>query len=258
MDLNLATDPQCEHMSNTKKYVVWYKSGAGGFFVGWLLQTAIDPTLLENALAVFPVSLRDNSNVWKQHERTPPEVGLICNMFHANAYYALDPEGDTRHVIESILAGNNSSMDTLLHCRVKFYIMNYVYQSGHVNMQTYSDVKNNPEKYRLNEMEYVKDVTDILFNVSKNIFVNAPERYLELAAQSKNCRHYPTPINKIVAEYPVKTFRLETIWCGGWEEEISKTLEIPLLIPAKLACEQLINRYLEVMPKPLKEFCNVN
>jgi hypothetical protein len=245
-------------MSSPKKYIVWYKSGAGGFFVGWLLQTALDPALLENALAVFPLTLKEKSQTWKQFERTPHEVGLICNMFHANTYYALDAEGDTRHVIESILAGNNKNIDTLLHCRIKFYLMNYVYRSGHVTLQNLLDVTTYPEKYQLTDMEYVKRVTDVLFDVSKNIFVNAPERYLELAAQSKNCRHYPTPVNKIIAEYPVKIFQLETVWQGGWEAEISKTLGLPLSISAKSACEKLIKRYLEVMPAPLKEFCNVN
>jgi hypothetical protein len=245
-------------MIKHKEYVVWYKSGAGGFFVAWLLQTAINPSLLPCALDVFPLSLTKDHKVWKQSESVPPDAAVLCNMFHPNTYYKIDFEKDTRCVIESVLNGNSDSIDTLLHCRIKFYLMNYVYLSGHITSQNLAEVAQHPEKFQLNDMEHVKSMTDILFDVSKNIFVSAPERYLELASQTKNCRYYPTPVHDIVANYPVKIFQMETTWQGTWESEVSKILGRPLLPTAKTACAELVNRYLEVMPPLLKEFCGVN
>ena len=251
-------DLQCNHMDSPKKYVVWYKSGAGGFFVGWLLQTAINPGLLKNALAVFPSSLKEDYRDWKRYERTPPDVALLCNMFHLNTYYKFDWGKDTRQVLESVLSGDATDIDTLLHCRIKFYLMNYVYLSGHGTSTRIAEVTQNPERYQLNDMEHVKRVTDILFDISKNVFVRAPDRYTELASITKSCRYYHSPINDIIAEYPVKIFQLETVWQGGWESELSRILGKPLALNAVAACKQLVDRYLEVMPAPLKEFCNVN
>jgi hypothetical protein len=245
-------------MINTKKYVVWYKGGSGGFFVSWLLQTAIDPTLLDCALDVFPVSLGNDHKLWRSYERTPIDVGLLCNVFHPNTYYSIDLESETRRVFESIISGNNDNFDTLLNCRVKFYLTNYVYHAGHVTSQKLSEVTQHPEKYHLHDIDYIKQITDILLDASKNIFIKAPERYLELASQTKNCRYSRTPINELIAEYPVKYFSLETVWQGGWEHEVSKILGTPLSPDAILAGSKLVDRYLEIMPQPLKEFCNVN
>ena len=245
-------------MIKPKEYVVWYKSGAGGFFVAWLLQTAVNPSLLPCALDVFPLALIKDHKVWKQYESVPPDVAVLCNMFHPDTYYRIDFEKDTRLVIESVLNGDSNSMDTLLHCRIKFYLMNYVYLSGHITSQNLSEVAQHPERFRLNDMEHVKRMSEILFDVSKNVFVSAPERYLELAAQTKKCRYYPTPVHDIIAEYPVKIFQMETTWQGTWESEVAKILEQPLSPVAKTACAELVARYLEVMPPLLKEFCNVN
>lgn len=241
-----------------KDYVVWYKGGGGGFIVSWLLQVAIDHTKLPEALDVFPISLKFNSDQWKKYEKTPHNVGLLCNLFHVTSYYNSNLDDDIRKTLNAITQNGDSLYD-LLQCRIKFYLTNYVYQSGHHSQAVFNYVKNNPKEYKLDDPTYIKEVTDILFDIQKNIFIVAPEEYLALAAKNKKCMAIKSNVTTILKEYPqLKTFNLESIWKGTYVKELEKVLERKLTSDQTWCCKILIDRYIEIMPEQIKKYCYEN
>jgi hypothetical protein len=246
-----------KHHAAEKKLVVWYKGGAGGFLVAWLLQVAFDHRYLDASLQVFPESLGSDSGSWTQHEKTPSSVAVLCNPFHPDVVYQVDQEQEIRDVIEMILSGDSSSMDNLLYCRIKMYLCNYVYETGHPSKTLIDRVNLNHHHWHLEDLSLVKSMTDVLFEPEKNIFVIAPDRYCELAAKFKGSRFYSSPINQIVSQYPaLKKFHIETVWKGTWLQELESVLGFELGKRSKNACEQLISRYLDIMPDEMKAFCN--
>lgn len=242
-----------------KKYVVWYRAGAGGFLVSWLIQVALDPTSLDDALEVFPLSLIDQHGRWKMHERTPPDVGLLCNLFHPNAYYDIDTVASTRDLLDAMMHRKHPKINDLLAARIKFYLINFVYRSGHIRLAEYHKVKKDPVAYRLHDQDHVRQMTDILFEPDRNIFVIAPEPYLEMASKIKNCRYYKSLVDQTLLDYPdIKIFHFEKVWQKGYIEELERLLGISLDDEQRLAGDRLVERYMSVMPKKMREWCDEN
>ena len=131
--------------TSKKKYVVWYKSGAGGFFVSWLIQVCLFPNELPLSLEVFPLKIKNNSKQWKKYEKTPTNVNVLCNSFYPESYYKIDSDTLTQQTIDS-LKHNGGSIYDLFHCRIKLFLVNYVYQSGHVNTTNYNWINENKDK----------------------------------------------------------------------------------------------------------------
>lgn len=245
-------------MPTAKRYVVWYKINAGGFVVAWLLQVALDPSTLPQALAVFPLSLKKNSRAWRTHEATPPDVALMCNMFHPNTTYRIDHERYIRRVIDAVLAGRRD-WDQLLECRIKMYLVNFVYQSGHARPELAQAVAQDPEKFGLLDLDRIKQLTDILFEPGRNVFLSAPERYLELSAKTKNTEYYASPVNDVLDQYlNLSRFRLESLWQDTWWQDLQTLLGADLHAEAHHSCRHLVSRYLDVMPGAVTEYINAH
>lgn len=239
-----------------KKYVVWYRAGAGGFFVAWLLQLALDDRYLETSLRVFPECLSQDPQQWKRYEKTPSSVAVLCNPFHPDPFHTVEQEQEIRDVIELVLSGDSSSMDNLLYCRIKMYLCNFVYKTGNITKTQLDNTIQDPQKWQLEKILFVKAMTDVLFDQTRNIFLQAPERYCDLAAKHKGFRFYPTSLDGIVSQYHgLKKFNLETVWQGHWVQELESIIDTELTARSKYACQQLVTRYLDVMPGEMKTFC---
>jgi len=245
-------------MGNKKEYVIWYKAGAGGFFVSWLVQISMDPAMLNLALESFPVSLTAHPNNWKKYEKVPPAVGVLCNVFHPDPCFKIDFDSCMKKTLNTVTSQGESFYD-LLHCRIKFYLVNHVWRSGNVTQQFFDYIRDNPEEFKLHDTEYIKNMTDIIFDVKKNIFVTAPEDYLKIVARVKKLRHVNSDINEVLRQYTsLKTFSIDSIWKGRWIDELEKILEIKLSNQQVEACQIFVNHYFEIMPDEVKRYCNAN
>jgi len=241
-----------------KEYVVWYKSGAGGFLVSWLIQICLFPNNLPLSLEVFPLKIKNNSKQWKKYEKTPNNVMILCNSFYPTSYYKMNSDALTQQTLDKLRCHGSSIYD-LFHCRIKLFLVNYVYQSGHVKSTDFKWINQNKDKFNLYNQELVKNATDILFDLKKNIFVCAPEKYVELAAQSKKCRHYESNLNEILSKNKdCKIFHIDTIWKNTYIEELEKILEITLDTTQIYAVKSLVDRYMDIMPPNLKQYCNAD
>ena len=237
-----------------KKYVVWYNGGAGGFFVSWLIQVCLFPNDLSLSLKVFPLKITNNSKQWRKYEKTPKNVNVLCNSFYPISYYKVDSDVLTQQTLDSVRHDGSSIYD-LFHCRIKLFLVNYVYQSGHVNTTDFNWINKNKDKFDLYDQELVKNATDILFDLKKNIFVCAPEKYIELAAHSKKFRYYESNLNEILyRNKDLKIFNIDSIWKNYYVKELEKILGTTLNINQIYAVKTLVDRYMDIMPLNMKQY----
>lgn len=241
----------------SKDFIVWYKAGGGGFFVAWLLNIALNPSLLNEGLNVFPLELKKSSGKWQAFEKTPPDVALMCNMFYPD--FAI--KNSHKKIIENLLMDLTSKgqiVDDLLPQRTKFFLINYLLESGNISATTKfcDDVIS---RYSLDKF---KHITDQLFDVNKSIFLIAPEKYAQQALKIKNNHTTVDTVDTeiilegVLSKYSnLKIFKLEAIWKGHWQSEIEKSLNQSLTSEQLDACSIFIERYMEIMPKELLKIC---
>ena len=243
-----------------KELTVWYEGGAGGFFVGWLLNIASNATVLDAGLSVFPVELEKNSFRWRDFEKTPPEVGVLSNMFFLNPesnYKCLSKKESFDELVMSLQTKGQNTND-LMTVRSKFFLLNYILESANATFEKFSDVDYQKVKntYPLDTFKYI---TDVIFNIEKNIFLIGHKEYTKIACYCKRLPFLDLGIDEILAGYVgIKTFKLESVWKNYWQSEIENILGRQLTFEQYDACNTFIKRYIQVMPGPLLEFCHAN
>ena len=238
-----------------KQHTVWYKSGSGGMFVSWLLQICVDPTHLTDALIAFPKKLQHTTEQWKDYEQVPPNIGILCNVLHSTSpYYANDFKHQTQDTIDKLKTGGDNFYD-LLHCRIKYYLVNCVFNSGFVSSNVFDSVKSSVNSPIFQDTGYIKKQTDIIFDMSKNIFVVAPESFCRAAAISKNIAFQLSDINSVLVDPAnnLNTFNLESVWVGTWQHELEKVLDTKLSSPQITACKTFVSHYLDLNATILKD-----
>jgi hypothetical protein len=240
----------------TKEYCVWYQTGAGGYIVSWLIQVALDPSTLTKALAVFPLEINQDYSKWKKWEATPPTVAVLSNSFYPATADKINRDTMIRETLTKLSNGGQFFWD-LVHCRIKYYLVNFVFQSGNITVQKFQQIKQSIEWQKLHSQDYLKQQSDLLFDLDKNIFVIAPDRYIELSALSKNLYVTTSNLAQILTkEFPhLKTFDLLSIWRNRWIQELEKIINRSLNKQQQEACALLIDRYNEVMPPMVRDFC---
>ena len=243
----------------TREYCVWYQTGAGGYIISWLIQVVLDPSTLNKALAVFPLEINQDHSKWRKWESTPPTVAVLCNSFHPASGYNIDKDAMIRETLTKLSSGGNSFWD-LVYCRIKYYLVNYVYQSGNITTQKFEHIKQSHTWHKLHDQNYIKQQSDLLFDLDKNVFVIAPRRYIELSALTKNIIVDHSNLNEILTKEfsHLKVFNLVSIWQNCWQAELEKVLNKQLDKEQQQACSLLVDRYITVMPPLIKDFCNAS
>jgi hypothetical protein len=236
-----------------KKYVIWYNGGSGGFITAWLVQLCLEPDRLSEAQENFPTVLEHNQAAWQRYEKVPPDVGLLCNTLEPNLYYNIDNTQYAKSTIDRMIKGNSSVYD-LFFCRSKYFLVNHVYQQGHTPTHRYGCVKKHlPD---CTNVDFFKNLTDILFDVNKNIFVHAPAEYQRISQKIKQSRQIQFDVKTLATSYPeLKIFETRTIWQGTYIQELEKVLERKISDQSQHACAILLDRYFKISPPELKNWC---
>jgi hypothetical protein len=228
-----------------RKFVVRYQGASGGFLVSWLLQLAHDqrksksPSHAVDALNRFPLTLKNKPLEWKNHELTPPDIGILCNSFYdlyENHFDGFLLEEDVHELLQRTI-----NKDTKLYSvadfrmRVKYYFCNYVLRRQASN-PLWGIAAGSPEEEPWiydgdNIMDIIK-LSDLLFNPNKVLFVN----------------NYKNKLNM---------FPIESIWEGTWQEHIEKFINRELTAHQIQVCKLLIGRWLYVTPQSIKDEFNI-
>ena len=237
-----------------KKYVVWYPGGSGGYITSWLLQLAVNPLCIDLAYKNFPDLLESKPKDWRNYESIPPDVGLLCNTLNPNQQY-LHNGNYSAEVIDTLVNGGNSIYD-LFYSRVKYYLVNHVYETGNVSIDQYHYVTNNPDEFLINDMEHFKQMTDVLFNTDCSVFVYAPLEYQSLSAKIKKSRNFSIEVKLLLEPYQnLKTFDILSVWNGSYRQELENILNRPLTAEQSDACANLVDRYIRISPQEFKDYC---
>jgi len=237
-----------------KKYVVWYPGGSGGFIVSWLLQLALDPSCIELAYKNFPDLLESKHEDWRRYESIPPDVGLLCNTLSSNLQYQTNVDNYSTDIIKILLNGNTSIYD-LFYSRVKYYLTNHVYKTGHTSPEQYTYFTENPDEFLINDMNHFKKMTDVIFDTTRAIFVHAPLEYQALSQQIKKSVNYALDVKTLLNPYPhLKTLDILGIYNGSYKQELENILNRKLTIDQIDACDMLVNRYIQISPLEFKDY----
>jgi hypothetical protein len=239
-----------------KDYVVWYPGGSGGFIVSWLLQLAVNPSCIDLACKNFPNLLENIPTDWRNYESIPPNVGLLCNTLSSNLQYQPNVDNYSIDIIKILLNGNNSIYD-LFYSRVKYYLTNHVYKSGHASPDQYNYFTTYPDEFLINDLEHFKKMTDVIFDTTRSIFVYAPLEYQALSQQLKKSANYALDVKTLLTPYPqLKTFDTLSIWNGSYRQELENILNRKLTTDQISACDILVNRYIQISPPEFKDCYN--
>lgn len=215
-----------------KKYAVFFLAGGGGRIVSYLIQCAIDPKHLDEALDSFPTSLMKNSGFWKAHETVPVDVGQVCSGYMP--WDCVDPAKAKELIDETFnsLLEQNTSVYHAMHLRVRFY-------EGHGDF---------------------KRETDALFDREKQIFLITPPEYVKLALSKKTNTVLPLVmddyINQQIQSRGLPIFRFQTLWNkeGTYIDELENVLDRKLTSEQIEACDRLMDRYMEITPQAIHDF----
>jgi|APSaa5957512493_1039668.scaffolds.fasta_scaffold00060_38 hypothetical protein len=267
-----------------RKFVVRYQGGSGGFLVSWLLQLAHDqrksksPSHAVDALNRFPLTLKNKPLEWKNHELTPPDIGILCNSFYdlyENHFDGFLLEKDVHELLQRTI-----NKDTKLYSvadfrmRVKYYHCNYIIRRQASNPLWGIAAGEPVEEPWIYDGDNIMDIiklSDLLFDPSKVLFVTTPYKFLRLCEDEKVCGEINYEdlytgnferniyITDILNNYKNKLnmFPIESIWEGTWQEHIEKFINRELTAHQIQVCKLLIGRWLYVTPQSIKDEFNI-
>jgi hypothetical protein len=236
-----------------KHYIVWYKALGGGLITSWLFQLCVNHKSLNEALNVFPVDLKDNNSNWFKYEKVPPNVGVISNGLYPNTYYnTSNYELYATQALDDLFNSNGDSIYTLLRARIKYYLTNFVWG------KCWSDTTN-IDDCNLDNIDYIKNKTKILFDTTKAIFVVAPEQYIEVANNSKEKKYGVSAsdlfdIGDVIKNYDANVFYLQSLWNNTYVDNLELILNRKLTDSETKACEVLVNRWIDISSPSIKEY----
>ena len=252
-----------------KKYVVWYQGGSGGFITAWLLQLAHNHELFDMALRNFPLELSKSPVSWNTYEIIPPDIGVQNNHFHENKYLSKDEYvRQTTYSLNRLAYEQKEIQDLkdIRRTRINYILNNYIFDcvkqfDGPKLDYIYEDkscrthLKNIP-------IDLFYSLSDILYDKSKVIIVSAPTWYMTLCSETKasvdasiGCENSVFHISNMLIDYSskLKIFNISSIWNDNYINEIENLLNISMNKNQKNACHQLVKRYMDIMPKNIKE-----
>lgn len=243
-----------------REYAVWYSGGSGGFITAWLLQVCIDHTTLCTALQNFPANIKTKHTAWQDHEQVPDDVGIISNGFYPNGriHNTNIIKEQVTSMIESIVHNDKDMFNKTLSARLRYFFTTHLWK----RCWHYNDDRDhylNSEQFALlNDSEFLKKVTDPVFNNDSMVYVVAPQQYQRIANQTKLSTYSEFNINDIILKNKekIKIFYTKSLWKGDYISNLETIINRPLTDAQKTACIALRNHWLSIQPSEIKRFIN--
>jgi len=232
----------------SKKYIVWYLPGSGGFFVSWLLQVAINPHTLPSALRHFPLILKYKHTTWKYYEYVPPDIGVLCNMLMPSDIPS-DMQLIEYHVNNTLTSVFNGRVN--LQILIKYYLINYVWFKTYFYEKDEYQLLHSTEYNQLAEMQYIDLLTQDITS-KKIIAVTASDEFIALSSKYKNVETdiaLNNQYNKNIGKHTTNIFNMRSIFNNTYLKSLERLLNKRLSNEEIEACNIFVDRYINIIPQ---------
>jgi len=239
---------------HNKDHIVWYLPGSGGMFVAWLIQTAIDANNITPALQSFPYILKYNPSKWKYYEQIPPNIGVLCNMLIPSDLWDSNTEIIDEYINNTLQSISDGKVS--IPISVKYYFINYIWHKTYFYENHEKGLINSTQFKKLANLEFISAISSDI-NLKKIIFVHTPSKYTKLWADYKHTTtnlNINDSFNTHIANYTDNIFYMSSIFDNTYIDVLERILSKKLSNNQVLACQLLVDRYINISLEIKYEF----
>ena len=152
----------------------------------------------------------------------------------------------------------STSFNKTLGARIKYFLINYIWKRCWFLDTDFNDYINSKAFRKIKNINYLRDITDDVFNINKIVFVVAPEEFKRLALEQKVNASLHYNINKHVLKHKhqVKIFYTENLWKNNYINNLEEIIGYKLSNESIIACTKLQKQWINVQPQVIKDYVN--